>query len=1499
MSTDLSNYDENTVNIERIKFTIFSNDEIKRYSAVSSDPYGINSYESYNNYTPIQGGLVDPRLGTCDMFIPCTTCGLDNNDCPGHFGHTELAEPVFHLGFLTHTKDILTCVCYNCSKLLVDDKEKYKKDLEHKSNRARFSEIKTIAKKATYCFNCGAPVPKIKKDIKESSGSIKMSYETTVQTTLKDEKSGLQEDIKKTIKDYWSPRNVYDILAVIDDVDSWLLGFNVENNKPKDLIIKNFPIPPVVIRPTAKIDFLASSTSEDSLTLKIADIIKASIRRRKQIQRETLSGEESKFNTDTLNLLQYHVATYFDNENISLPKSEYKTGGKPTKSISQRIKGKTGRIRSNLMGKRVDFSARSVITSDPNIDIDEVGIPLKVAKDLTIPEEVTPYNVKYLSQLVKNGQDVYPGANFVYQKKKINGKEINHMINLRFCKRTINLNIGDVVARHIKDGDYVLFNRQPTLHKPSMMGHKIKVLNKPNVDTFRINVSVTEPYNADFDGDEMNLHVPQSIVARNELERIANVKYQIISAKDSKPIIGCKQDAIAGAYVMTFDSTRITGHEAMNMLATTSFDNYGAIDKNKSYTGQEIFSHIIPKGINSEKYNDEGKVVFLIKDGELIKGKLNKPSLADQKNSIIHYIYDKLGPDYSRKFIDDTQRIILSYLLNYGLTVGYGDTIIDTDLLEKMRNIIDTKELQNKYQLTEAENDTNDIDPNIIEDSLAAELQAVAPDIGKMVSDSLDPAINSFSTMEKSGAKGSLTNIVQITTILGQQMVDSKRIPRKVNNRSLPHYHQFDDTPVARGFVKPSFLDGLGPADFFFHSMGGREGLIDTAIKTATTGYIQRKLVKGLEDIHVAYDGTVRNANGLLMQPCFGDNGINQSFQTEIKLSILNMNNDKIKSIFVFDKKDMDKISSKHKMSASDITKYNKTMYDTMIDYRDQIRTIQRYAFNNYRVLEEMFMLPINLVRIIQDYKSDKECAIHPDIIIEKLEKFLSHESTELFAINNKMNKFRLNDEKESKFLLRVAVYEYLSPKRCLFEYKIDEDRLDELIANMILSFNRAVVEPGEMVGVVAAQSIGEGTTQMTLNTKHSAGLSKGSAMGVPRIKELLNNAKSIKSPNMYIYIKDEFVDHKPSVSRIVSHLKTLYINNLYDRAEILYNPGDNNKLAQKIKDDKVSAPFFIPNLKGDLDSMQWLFRIELSREKMMDKDTTLMDVKTKFVTYWLNNFLDNKTMKKDEKELFAKITKCAILSNFDTSPVPTIHIKFSLSSYDYVTLEKFWNVVKSQIILKGIPNIKGTEISHENIIIFNKDTGDVEKKKQYVAVSDGINLINLRFIKGIDHNKTMCNDIETIHKLYGIEAARSFLLNELRATYGGSLNYHHFSVLVDVMTHTGSITSIDRHGMNKLDTDPLAKASFEKQMEHLLLAAIYNESDYMRSISSRIMVGRCIKGGTGMFDLMLDTEMLENSEITDNETGGYTHVEKLDEDVFMKDINNKDNINDDFFIPV
>jgi len=996
-----------------------------------------------------------------------------------------------------------------------------------------------------------------------------------------------------------------------------------------------------------------------------------------------------------------------------------------------------------------------------------------------------------------------------------------------------------------------------------------------------------------FDGDEMNIHLAQSVQTRNELKHIANVKLQIIGAKDSSPIIGCVQDALSGAYLLTQPEVKIKGSDVANFLCNTSSETKHEIDINKIYTGHEIFSHIIPKGINIYKKDLE------IIDGKLKTGVLNKSTLSKVKNSIIHFIWDKYGPEKTRRFIDDSQKLVLSFLSHRGFTFGFGDCMLNKDVRQQLKQMITNKLLEYKITLTQYENDTDQIGIKYVENILNSELVSFGINSSQILMNNLNTSNNLFVTV-KSGSKGNETNLQQILGVRGQINVEGVRIKKKVENRSLPIYHRDDDTPEARGFVVKSYFEGLHDYEYFYDAMAGREGLIDTAIKTAKTGYVSRQLIKGLEDLSIKYDNTNRNSRNIIIQYVYGGNGIDQSRQTQLMINMLSMNNSKIDEVFGFNDKEISKLEKELKIK--DLDKFNTYYTNKIKKYRDELRVIQYKANSNYKTLEEKYFLPVNLLRIVQDYTHKKEnIELSPKMIDDSIEELLNSYDTKLLPYAKNTDKHLLQDDRALKYLLEIAIHDYLCPKKCIFEYGLTKKDFDNIIKDIKQNFIKALVIPGEMVGIVAAQSIGEPTSQLTLNTKHSAGKAKNTNInsGVSRIEELLHFSKDIKTPIMTVYFDEAICSDKNKVNKISSYFKYLTIKELIDSAEIYYDMNLNDELSKKINDDNVSNPFFINNQKVEINTLPLLFRLKLNMEKLHDKETTLLDIKTKFISYWHKNF-NLKNRSKTEKEIFTKISRCAILSNNDKVN-QIIHIRFNMSSFNYNMLTEFLKIVLDEITLKGIDNIKNIDINNELKLTFDSKSGDKIENKEWVVSTSGINYEKLKYIKGIDMKRTTCNDINTIFRLYGIEAARQILLNEFLFAYQSSvINQNHLSVLIDMMTHMGFIISIDRHGLNKVESDPFSKASFEKTMDHFVNAAIFNEHDTANSVSSRILLGRVINGGTGAFDLLLDTEKLENSEYTKNESGGrVTYGALLEEESLFKDIIKFGVTKNDFFLPV
>ena len=814
-------YDKDISGIKGIQFCILSAEGILSRSVAE-----INRSETYNGNDPVPHGIFDPRMGVIEHNKVCVTCEKKNTFCPGHFGHIVLSKPVFYIQFFNITRNLLKCVCYRCSKLLVDAESEEIKALMAKkgSRQKRYEIICKMSAKIKRCGQltvdgCGAKQPSITKD-----GMLKLAMEWKEMFT--------EADVKRQVL------NAEDVLRIfrrISDRDSEILGFNKKFNRPEDLICTVLPVPPPAVRPSVRND--TGQRSEDDLTHKLSMIVKVN----NQLKQRVEKGIKEHIDLFSM-LLQYEIATLIDNTIPGINPSLQRTG-RPIRSLIERLKGKEGRIRGNLMGKRVDFSARSVITPDPNISIDELGVPIKIAMNLTFPEVVNKYNVAELRVYVDNGPDIYPGAKHV--RKASDGRTIR----LRNMDRSsIELEYGDIVARHIRNGDYVLFNRQPSLHRSSMMAHRVRVM---QFNTFRLNVMVTPSFNADFDGDEMNMHVAQSYQTHEEL-RLAAVPTQIISPREYSPIVSVVQDIVAGLYRLTKQHVKINAKQMSNIMAANPRCSGELVPakhvsgQDHKWTGHQLLSTIMPRKItvnmgnshyDSEKKNEEHYVK--IKCGEVIQGVFDKGIYQARTAGIVHSIYNEYGPEETRVFFDNTQQLICNWLVLDGFSVGISDMVVDSAQMEKFKSVISEMKASvykviedvhsgryennsTKTNFEDFEKKVNDITNNVIKE---------VGDAGVKV---IDENVNRLINMIKSKSKGSSVNVSQMIGCLGQQNVDGRRIPNGFDDRSLPHFSKYDDGPEAHGFVESSFIKGLTPQEFFFAAMGGREGLIDTAVQSVT-----------------------------------------------------------------------------------------------------------------------------------------------------------------------------------------------------------------------------------------------------------------------------------------------------------------------------------------------------------------------------------------------------------------------------------------------------------------------------------------------------------------------------------------------------------------------------------------------------------------------------------------------------------------------------------------
>ncbi|MCI6993678.1 DNA-directed RNA polymerase subunit A' [uncultured Methanobrevibacter sp.] len=762
--------------------------------------------------------------------------------------------------------------------------------------------------------------------------------------------NNLTEDYKLTASE------VRERLERISDDDSFVLGVNPEVARPEWLVLTTLPVPPVTVRPSIILD--TGERSEDDLTHKLVDILRINQRLLENME----AGAPQLIVEDLWELLQYHVTTYFDNEASGVPPARHRSG-RPLKTLTQRLKGKEGRFRSNLSGKRVNFSARTVISPDPNISINEVGVPEMIAKEVTVPVYVNEWNLDEMRNCIENGPDVHPGANYVImkdgRKRRVTDESKEYILET--------LEPGIIVERHLKDGDMVLFNRQPSLHRMSMMAHEVRVL---PYKTFRLNLCVCPPYNADFDGDEMNMHVFQTDESRAEAKSLMRVQEHILSPRFGGPIIGAIHDHISGAYLLTRDGVEFTEEQALQIIRKSHLElpefkkgqwvlkttldlkpdseipidveeSYIYKDKGENWTGKELFSLLLPNDLNLSYSAEISKcpVVYppedaevVIKNGILTQGAIDESAYGSFSGKILDKIVKEYGPGRAKEFLDRSTDLAICGIMKTGITTSLNDEEIPREAQDRINEHLENK-MAEVDKLVEAYEDgyLEALPGRSLEETLEMKIMQVlgeARDMSGQIAEhylnmgkqSLDDpydhvmAVENHSVvMARTGARASMLNLTQITACVGQQAVRGGRIERGYIKRTLPHFKKGELGAKAKGFVHSSYKSGLDPIEFFFHAMGGREGLVDTAIRTAQSGYMQRRLVNALQDLQVKSTGLVTDNQGNVIQTMFGEDGVDPAKSDFGKPADLNKLISEIRMMDSSSEKDADEIEMEGK----------------------------------------------------------------------------------------------------------------------------------------------------------------------------------------------------------------------------------------------------------------------------------------------------------------------------------------------------------------------------------------------------------------------------------------------------------------------------------------------------------------------------------------------------------------------------------------------------------
>jgi DNA-directed RNA polymerase beta' subunit len=870
--------------LDFIQFGLLSADEIIRQSACEITHLKLTGPHS----------VYDERLGTLDPNKKCVTCQQNSKNCVGHFGHIVLNTYILHPLFHKLSLSLLKCLCYKCSRILLTKEQLDLAGFLRFQKQVRFMKIMERMDRVDYCAHCETIQPRF----------VFSSQDRFIYMIFKVD--GENSRIQMT------ENEVYHIFDNVQTSDIQMLGFDPQHFHPRSLVLTVLPVLPPVARPFI---IAENITCDDDLTIQYLDIVKINHHIGEIPPHDT---KRQKY----IHTLRFKIRSLFDNSGDR----QRVSNGRPLKGIKKRLTGKEGIIRNNLMGKRVDKSARTVIGPDPTLCIDEIAIPQEIADTLCYNVVVNRYNIDSLYTLIQQN-----GVNFVLRDQgniRINMKYATVRQGTRLCfgdmvlkkktkkwkcvqserdlfcleegdqifrhgekipniqynsQKPFELQYGDIVERKLQDGDILLLNRQPTLHRGSMIAQKVRI--RPG-KTIRLNLAITSSFNADFDGDEMNLHCPASAETEAELRLLSSVRQNLISAQSSKANIIIVQDVLLGAYRMTLKKySQLTREQFYQMASILSDNRLRYLEKKVAmyrkrlslssdyFDGRMLFSLLLPSYFFYHHKNDadplEPEVV--IENGLLLRGAIKKTNLGSSHTSIVTTLYQEYGEDVCVDFLNDVQFLVNQFLLSKGFTVSISDCLVTKK--DEIQNTISRSFMKAKS----IEEHTKD---ERIRELYVTFALSGARDTGMAIAKNALAPDNHFLSTVISGAKGDYFNIAQITGLLGQQNLNGQRILPVLSNqkRTLPHYpldpQQYTDDMKyeSTGFIRSSFVHGLSPREFYFHAMTGREGITDTAMKTATSGYIQRRMIKIAEDIQVKYDGTVRNANNSVIQFAYGEN---------------------------------------------------------------------------------------------------------------------------------------------------------------------------------------------------------------------------------------------------------------------------------------------------------------------------------------------------------------------------------------------------------------------------------------------------------------------------------------------------------------------------------------------------------------------------------------------------------------------------------------------------
>lgn len=1574
--------------ISQIQFGTLNSESIQKVGEVkvtNRDLFNPATHETLQR-VPAEGGCMDARMGVSGKSTDiCKTCHKSLQVCSGHFGYIRMELPVFHAGFFKHTLAILQCICKRCARVMVSSQEKA--DLlkkiragshppsTDKLKHVRFGDqngrnpmidmprsatslyrgslfkkvvdsCKPSGQACMRCPHCGYANGVVKK---VNGAFFKIIHERAHKSMpegfserFKDSVQSIMmssSDLGPHVKDntILNPIRAYELLVRIPPEDYELLWMNGEFCTPESLIMWAVPVPPVPIRPSVTSEGQAGS-NEDDITVTLQQVVEMN----NMIQVALNKGATYKMVADDWEFLQVQVALLINGDTPGIPKAI--TGNHFSRGLCQRLKGKQGRFRGNLSGKRVDYSGRTVISPDPNLAIHQVGVPERVAKIMTYPERVNNYNKKELQMTVQRGPNRWPGANTVRHVAQTT--TLTYFSDEQLEAEAQKLQIGDVVDRHMRDGDVVMFNRQPSLHKMSIMAHEVKV--QP-WRTFRFNECACTPYNADFDGDEMNLHLPQTEEARAEAFELMNITRNLVTPRNGEPLVAATQDFLTGAHLVTQRDVFFS-REQFCALATHFSDATERVDlpppcivkPQQLWSGKQLIGVMIrPQGKRShhggyqdpeqqavqstvtftskEKYYkkdehfcpEEGFVQF--RGGELLCGSLGKKTMGDgSKTSLFYVLIRDRSLEEATRCMSRLAKFCARYLGDRGFSIGIEDVTPSAEMVSIKERTMEEGKKKAEEEIKAYRSGSILLKPGCdalqsLESSVNGILGKIREACGQAALQAIDHR-NSALTMAQCGSKGSPLNISQMMACLGQQSVGGARIQDGFVSRTLPHFNTGALEPAAKGFVENSFFSGLTATEFFFHTMGGREGLVDTAVKTAETGYMARRLMKALEDLSMQYDSTVRNSEATVVQFQYGDDGLHpQTMESGGRpVDFLRMweSISLEKAAYARGGKGVDDAEE-----GEDDDRFLVEEPLSAAQLRDAVEAVLTQG--EWKEMDDLKKLEWADVKKHVNVDEEEQSADEKgSLFVSEARAFFHGIAERLESLENEEAQCRAaaktsasssssrgsrgasrgsNEQEESISALRSRLEGYTQPQRRQWEadalqagsqasvdvfrllkdntLRVTATQLHALLREALKRYQRSCVPPGEAVGAVGAQSLSEPGTQMTLKTFHFAGVaSMNVTLGVPRLKEIINGSKVISTPIIEARLLNK---REITAARIIkAQIEMTRLGEVATYIKEVHGP-DGSYIDIKL-DRKIVNALHLEINAGKVRKAILSARIDARADLASSLTASLRSLKEhKVKTIGGNEGVKVRVYAPDGGEgddLRDKVGAEGYMDEDMDVEVPARSGGRGVGGVagsrrarkPYFMLQALKSALQ-HVIVAGHSNVHRAVINEEMTAVSAEESeaGVVlgpGMAKEYYLLVEGYGLREVMGCSGIRGDLTKSNHIADMLNVLGIEAARLTIANEINfimSSYGITVDTRHLLLLADVMTFRGEVLGITRFGVAKMRESVLMLASFEKTTDHLFDAAVHSRQDAIVGVSECIIMGVPIPVGTGLFKLL------------------------------------------------